>query len=192
MNFKQILLTVCISFVSSVGFASWMCEGQCDTTCFRGTLSRSGATEYHARSAMKDGCVEIAAANNCYESPNPIIHRCFEQGGGVPSTPRPTSYKIILKNNCNKHGKIWSAVHYRDLAGNWQTNGYWGLTFGETAYVGNTTNRVFFTHGHTENNVVWGDGYAKLPVRGEDQPFSKQTISENSGFGPYTYSFGCN
>jgi hypothetical protein len=139
---------------------------------------------------MKDGCSEIAAANNCHETPAAIINRCFEQGGGVPSSP--TNYKIILKNNCKKHGKIWSAVHFRDLTGNWQTNGYWGLNYGETVHVGNTKNRIFFTHGHTDGNIVWGDGYANLPVRGEEKPFSKQTISENSSYGPYTSSFGCN
>jgi hypothetical protein len=186
-----VLFSVAISGSAAVG-ASWMCEGSCDTSCFNGTLSRSGATEGHARSAMRDGCIEIANSYNCYESPAPIINRCFEQGGGVPSSPRPTSYKIILKNNCNKHGKIWSAIHYRDLAGEWKTNGYWGLDFGQTAYVGDTTNRVFFTHGHTDANITWGDGYAKLPVRGEERNFGKREIAENTSFGNYTASFTCN
>ena len=190
--FKLTILFSLFFSVSNPIYASWMCEGSCDTSCFNGTLSRSGATEWNARSAMKDGCIEVANSYNCNESPAPIINRCFEQGGGFPSTPSPTSYKLILKNNCNKHGKIWSAVHYRDLAGNWKTNGYWGLDFGETAYVGDTTNRVFFTHGHTDANITWGDGYAKLQVRGEEKSFSKREIDENTKFGNYTASFTCN
>ncbi|MCX6118789.1 MAG: hypothetical protein NT027_14710 [Proteobacteria bacterium] len=194
--FKNILnvafiVLMAASFKNSA-IASWMCEGSCDTSCFRGTLSRSGATEWQARSAMKDGCIESANNYNCYESPAPIINRCYEQGGGVPSTPRPTSYKLVLKNNCSKHGKIWSAIHFRDLAGNWQTKGYWGLEFGQTAYVGDTTNRVFFTHGHNDANITWGDGYAKLVVRGEEKSFGKREIEANTKFGPYTAAFTCN
>lgn len=191
MTTFRYLFSVIFLVLSNASFAAmWTCEGSCDTSCFNGTLSRSGFSESAARSAMAEGCLEQSATFGCVGPIPPIINRCWEIGGGTPSVKQ---YNIVFRNNCNKHGKIWSAISYRHLDGSWQSVGYWGLEFGETARVATTTNRIFYTHAHTSANAsVWGSGDTHQVIHGNNEPFSRQTISENYSSTTYTHSFTCN
>ena len=195
MRLISLLFPVFTAFLASSASADWMCEGSCDTSCFNGTLSRSGPYESSAREEMRLGCNQTAAEFGCAEAGtiNARIDRCYNRGGTTPPPTTPKKFTVEFRNNCPKHGTIWAAVYYRDLGGNWLANGYWALNYGETASVATTTNRIFYTHAHAANNsVVWGDGTAKHAVHGEIRPFSKQTISQQHSGGTYPYKFNCN
>ena len=111
----------------------------------------------------------------------------------VNSGPSVQHYSIVFKNNCRSFGQIHTAVHFRDLNGNWVSNGFWSLAYGETARVGATTNKVFYFHGHTNDYAqTWfGDSSGSWIVRNETLTFGKADMGPNVRFGDYTFVLGC-
>ncbi len=194
MKLRLMILGMFAALLSSHAFSlSWSCEGSCNSSCLRGTVMESGNSESAARSAMNATCSRLSVELGCIEhNVSAIVNRCWQIGGGTPAPTQPKQYNLVYRNNCNKHGKLWTAVYYRDLQGQWRSEGYWGLEYGETAKVGSTTNRIFFTHAHSNSNVVWGTGDTNQQVRGKNEPFTKQTIDANYQGSTYTFTFGCN
>ncbi len=191
---KSLTVLGILLMASSAGAADWVCRGQCELMCesgnsqleVSGRASSQGSALGQARQQCKELWYQNASRCSSY-LPWVSEHDCREL-----APPPPKHYTLLFKNNCRRYGQIATAVHFRDLSGNWVSNGFWVLAFGETATVGHTTNRNYYMHGHTEAGQSWGDGEGPWTVRGASYKFGKVSIPDNTPYGSYTFSFNCN
>lgn len=62
--------------------------------------------------------------------------------------------KLKFKNSCSK--EIQTFIRFKNYEGVWQTKGWWVLKPGETAYVEDTKNRVFYFYAEaTDGSTKW-------------------------------------
>jgi uncharacterized membrane protein len=62
---------------------------------------------------------------------------------------------IDVSNDCRK-GKMYVAIHYKDLLGDWVTTGWWGAEPGETVHTNVTTsNSVIYYSANIGSEVQW-------------------------------------
>lgn len=109
-----------------------------------------------------------------------------------PSTPAPSYYKLKLHNACNR--SIRTAIHYRETNNNWTTEGWWVIKPGDTAYVADTKNRIYYTYAETTtaNNQLTWTGPHQWNVNGNRTVGFKKSEMSASEYGPWTHRFTCN
>jgi len=61
-------------------------------------------------------------------------------------------YTVFFKNHCYR--RIETAIRYKNVNGEWTTDGWWVLDEGETRAVANSKNTVFYSYAHTTKNDV--------------------------------------
>jgi hypothetical protein len=189
------LIVLAFALLSTSALAA---RWSCNATCFlsscgedrMGTsfidVSSSGSSYSEAHGSASRQCDDYAARSSCHHGSLMEPVPCSEV-----APPPAKFYKIVYKNNCREHGEIWSAIHYLNLSGKWETQGYWGIAYGETKVVAHTTNRYFDYHGHTSKNNVWGTSSNSREVNSESKPFANHEIPSGTTFGTYTFSFNC-
>lgn len=104
-------------------------------------------------------------------------------------------FTVIFLNACNR--RIQTAIHYRDLSGNWITNGWWTLNPGESIHVANTTNRIFYSYaesiGPVNTRLFWRGAVRHFPIRGSSHTYGfRQRNMDMSSWGRWTERFTCN
>ncbi|MBY6160475.1 DUF1036 domain-containing protein [Mameliella alba] len=104
-------------------------------------------------------------------------------------------FTIIYLNACNR--RIQTAIHYRDLSGNWITRGWWNLAPGETATVGFTTNRIFYTYAESiapvNSRIFWRGSARHFRIRGSSNTYGfRQRNMDMNNWGTWTERFTCN
>lgn len=116
-------------------------------------------------------------------------NRAFSQSSGG------NNFAVVFLNACNR--RIQTAIHYRDLRGNWVTNGWWTLEPGRTALVGYTTNRIFYMYAESiapvSSRIFW-NGSARFDyIRGSSNTygFRERNMNMNT-WGTWTERFTCN
>ncbi len=105
------------------------------------------------------------------------------------SRPTQDHDKIYFRNKCNK--TIWTALHYVDLDGDWVTDGWWEISPGDTTYVANTRNTIYYIHAQTNNGTTWTGDY-NFRIRGKGPYGFKKKEITTSKWGKWTQSFSCN
>lgn len=107
------------------------------------------------------------------------------------NTQQPVNYfRIHYHNKC--HETIWTAIHYRNMDKQWETNGWWKLTPGQQAYVANTQNRYYYIYAQNDNGSrTWSGNYA-YNVRGKGPYNFKERKIDGDTFRKYTQGFTCN
>jgi hypothetical protein len=193
MNLKYFLVLFFALSSTAVHAAKWKCEGACSfqncSSDYTGSMffsvEASGSTESQARSALSSKCE--APFDFCTSS---RVGSVYCNPEAAPAAP---TYTIIFKNNCRKHGEIWTAIHYLDTNDEWKTEGYWNLAYGETATVAVTSNRIFEIHGHTDNDITWGGGEdsRQRSIRDSKRSFGRREIPRSVAPGKFTFNFTC-
>jgi hypothetical protein len=109
----------------------------------------------------------------------------------VPTpNPAPTYFKIVIENTCDK--PISVAIHYENLEGTWVTRGWYEIATGESAYLADTKNAVYYTYARTTDQmVIWkGDDTFQDVAGSGTYGFEKKQI-RLSTYGDWTESFNC-
>jgi uncharacterized membrane protein len=104
-------------------------------------------------------------------------------------------FRVYFVNTCNR--RIQTAVHFRDLSGNWITEGWWTLEPGEQAFVAQTTNRIFYMYaesiGPVANRIYWDGSVRYFNIRGSRDSYGfRQRNMDMNTFGRWTERFNCN
>ena len=193
-NLKQVFVLFLTLSASTAFGARWTCEATCflflcgtdNTESSTYEITTYGSSQLDARNSAIRQCENSTVGSTCRISKigDPIV--CSEA-----APPPPKHYKIVYKNNCRKHGEIWTAIHSVNMNGDWEVRGYWNIAYGESKVVALTKNRIFEFHGHTRDNVVWGSGSNLRTIHKVAKPFSTHEINSGSTFGTYTFTFGC-
>lgn len=115
--------------------------------------------------------------------------------GASESFAQSNQFTIKFKNDCYR--RIQTAIHYRDLSGNWITNGWWTLEPGQTATVANTTNRIFYSYGESigplSNRLFWRGAVRHFHIRGSSNTYGfRQRNMDMQSWGTWTERFTCN
>lgn len=102
--------------------------------------------------------------------------------------------RIYFKNTCSRN--IQTAIHVRDMDNDWETKGWWTLSPGETVYVANTKNSIFYTFAETieypVNRLRWeGTDYSDSVNNQGDRVGFRKVRSDSDHYVDYTYSFSC-
>lgn len=108
----------------------------------------------------------------------------------APTTPAPSYYKLHLQNACNR--PIRTAIHYRETNGQWTTEGWWVVKPGESAYVADTKNRIYYTYAESTDKTISWNGPHKWNVNGDRTVGFKKREMSTSQFGKWTERFDCN
>ena len=100
----------------------------------------------------------------------------------------PQDYdKILFRNDC--YQDVTMAIHWLDLDNEWKTN-YYDLSSGQTAYLVDTRNRIYYFIGKGSNGAVWtGDNQI------QDGEYTYNMIKgeiTTSSWGTWTQVFTCN
>ncbi|WP_437816510.1 hypothetical protein [Sorangium sp. So ce1078] len=131
--------------------------------------------------------------NTCVATPNTwqayIRFRGRSSSGGAPAGPDYET--IVLKNECYKHGDIWTAIHYQKLDGSWASDGFWKLSPGQTATVAHTRNVVYYVWARSvDSTVFWAGDKGPWAVRGDPLKFIEVRANWGS-WGTWTHGFRC-
>lgn len=103
-------------------------------------------------------------------------------------------FTVVFLNACNR--RIQTAIHYRDLNGNWVTNGWWTLDPGQTAVVGHTKNRIFYSYGESiapvSSRIFWNGSVRYYHIRGSSNAYGfRQRDMTMNTWGTWTERFTC-
>lgn len=121
------------------------------------------------------------------------LSRRFSSATGSSSTINNDT--IYFLNKCRK--KIQTAITYKDVRGNWRTEGWWTLEPGKKANVANTKNRTYYIYaesiGSKSERTYWSgnDIHEKIRNSSKKYGFLKKKISMDK-WGTWTHSFTCN
>lgn len=103
-------------------------------------------------------------------------------------------FRVHFKNSCHK--TIYAAIHYRDLDGDWVTEGWWKLSPGEKNYVADTDNTIYYSYAYSKgpNRSYWAgdDGY-RWSVRNSEKTYEFREKKITSKYWEdRTENFTCN
>lgn len=120
-------------------------------------------------------------------------HECYSElsngGGGGQSYEN-----INLRNSCSR--PIQAAIHFKDLNGNWTTNGWYNIAPGQQASVANTKNSIYYVYAesieHQNFRLEWEGNDGRWPIHGSSQSyaFTKSRFNSNQ-WGTHTHNFLC-
>ncbi|MBW4981631.1 DUF1036 domain-containing protein [Mameliella sp. CS4] len=104
-------------------------------------------------------------------------------------------FTVIFLNACNR--QIQTAINYRDLSGNWVTNGWWNLSPGESATVAFTTNRIYYMYAESiapvSSRIYWRGAVRHFHIRGSSNTYGfRQRTMDMNNWGRWTERFTCN
>jgi len=117
------------------------------------------------------------------------------QPGSGSSSDEQDYDRIYFKNNCAR--TIWTALHYKNLDGQWVTDGWWKLQPGGSAFVAKTRNINLYIYAESddpaESRLYWQGSDLHKSVRNSEQVygFIHKTITTQD-WGTWTESFTCN
>lgn len=101
--------------------------------------------------------------------------------------PKDTFDKIHFKNSCDS--RIAIVVHYKDLDGDWISDGPWRLEAGEEGYLFDTKNSLFYYYAVSANGMKWQGDYN---FRFEDNIVPMRKHEYNTpNWGDYTLNLTC-
>ena len=137
--------------------------------------------------------------------PNPAYWTCFGDAELYAAVVRNSDaaqeafdagrrFRVHIKNSCHK--TIYVAIHYKNLNGNWVTEGWWELPPGERNYVADTDNRIDYIYAESKgpNRSYWAgdDGY-RWSVRNSDKMYEyREKKTTRKSWGDWTHTFTCN
>lgn len=124
------------------------------------------------------------------------VHECYaELSGGGGSAGNGLGYhKINIKNECSR--TLTAGIHFIDMTGNWQTNGWYNLQPGEQAYVANTKNRIYYIYAESfepeSTRLKWDgtDNYSPIHGSPNTYGFLKREITLQK-WGTWTQHLKC-
>lgn len=102
------------------------------------------------------------------------------------------NFAISFKNDC--HFRIRTAIHYRDLSGNWVTNGWWTLNPGQTALVVYTTNQIYYIYAEPtgRGDFDWEGSDYFDHIRGSPNTYGfRERNMHMTTWGTFEQSFAC-
>lgn len=121
--------------------------------------------------------------------------RWVSGGSSSGSSSSSQNYdRVYFKNKCNR--KIQTAINYKNLDGEWVTEGWWSLEPGESAFVAKTRNTVFYTYAESiaprAERVFWSGDDLYRSIRGSQNTygFRKKKITTQE-WGTWTQNFTC-
>lgn len=117
-----------------------------------------------------------------YPDKNTVVTRITSDGWDFPwASPL---IKLKFKNNCDE--TVTVALHYMK-DGEWISDGWWDVEPGETAYLGDTRNRIFYYYAYSDSYSWKGSSYHN--VKGERYGFKEVEIKDGSK--TYTKTLTC-
>jgi len=138
----------------------------------------SSTGSHHSPNSLKGKAVHLAQQAQRLEIPYPAQRGFFA---------------VHYRNECHK--TIWTAVHYMDFDGNWVRRGWWKLEPGDTAYVSQTRNSIYYTHAYSDEpsdkRSYWKGDEVYKHVRGSDETYGFRKYSIEGNFCTYTHRFTC-
>lgn len=102
---------------------------------------------------------------------------------------KPQYDRILIKNACYK--TIYVAFHWRMLDGTWNDRGFWELAPGETAYIADTTNTIYYFWATSKDRQLTWKGDTPIDYNGSRYNFIKGQITTTT-WGNWTQEFTCN
>lgn len=97
-------------------------------------------------------------------------------------------YKLKFQNKCSK--ELQTLIRFKNYAGDWETKGWWILEPGETAYVEDTKNSVFYFYAEaTDGSKTWQGTDNFKTFKGKKYGFRK--LNTSKGFGDWTTNLTC-
>lgn len=120
-------------------------------------------------------------------------HECVSTlSEGGTSTASRGYHTISYQNRCSR--TIHTAIRFKDTNNTWTTNGWFVLNPGQSAYVANTKNRVYYTFAKSANNpdvtLFWKGDDNFYSVRGETFGFDKRQFNATSWV-DHKHTFSC-
>lgn len=103
--------------------------------------------------------------------------------------------RIHFRNDCNR--SVYVAIRYMSLNGNWVTGGWWHLEPGESNYVADTRNTIYYYYAEsddpTHNRLYWlGDDTYKH-IRGSEREYGfRRNEITTTTWGEWTQILTCN
>ncbi|SNS34036.1 DUF1036 domain-containing protein [Antarctobacter heliothermus] len=115
--------------------------------------------------------------------------------GAQEAAAQNNNFAVYFKNECWR--RIQTAIHVRDMSGNWVTKGWWTLEPGQQAFVATTTNRIFYTYGESiapiSERINWAGTDRHYHIRGSSNTYGFRTRRmDMSNWGTWTERFTCN
>jgi uncharacterized membrane protein len=152
--------------------------------------SADGSSTWGSKSEMIDfgTDTELPAIKNQWDSEdypdgNTVVTRITSNGWDFPQA-NPL-IKLKFENGCDE--TISVAIHYMQ-DGEWVTDGWWSIEPGQTKYLEDTRNRVFYYYASSRSyNWSGGDYYY---IKGERRAFKRVDI--DAGSKTYTKTLTCN
>jgi hypothetical protein len=134
------------------------------------------------------GCT--GSENACYTANNEW--ECRNSGCDWRDAEPPLENdSIYVKNDCNSHGSIYAAIHYLDLNDDWQTAGFYDLSYGELAGPFPTKNTKFYIHAYAKNgDFKWDGNWGPWQLYGRNYKFSEAIIRTDE-WGDWVQRFTC-
>lgn len=112
----------------------------------------------------------------------------YSENTYIHQKPTLPHYKILIKNLCYK--KIQVALSWKDLDQTWTEKGFWTLEPGQTAYIGNTKNRIYYIWATSvDGNTTWAGDF-RTSYGSYTLPMIEKRIS-NDNFVEWTQEFSC-
>lgn len=107
------------------------------------------------------------------------------QGGGARQSGTSQGYRYYFTNNCSR--PVTLAIRYRDVAGQWRTEGWWKFAPGAGNYLSSSTHQEL-----RSNSAVWyyyaeatdGSGWSwtgSLPVSFDGRNLRMQEMNDKEG-----------
>ncbi len=98
-------------------------------------------------------------------------------------------FKLKFKNKC--HEKISTLIRYKNANDEWETKGWWEIKPGQTAYVEDTKNSIFYFYAKsTESTKEWRGEDNFKSFNGRKYGLIKKSTDQH--FGDWTTNLTCN
>lgn len=119
---------------------------------------------------------EVKAGTDPLSNPTPVPTQKPLDG---PGEAVQNFYAIYIKNECDR--SIQVAIRYYTFDNEWKTKAWWPLAPGESAYVAETRNAVFYIYAETTDStgeiLYWGgENFTSIPGRDEKFGFIEYEI----------------
>lgn len=148
--------------------------------------------DQYERWGLRKFAIRYLRSWNSVENEAIRVERAFSERYARLSPKQRGDYgRIKLENSCWK--PIRAAIRYKNLDGEWDTEGWWKIEPGGRSYVADTRNRVAYLYAESTRGELYWLGDERRPgVDGDGHGLEMRRVRfTEDGWGDWTYEFHC-